>query len=96
MHVSYYRRGTGATSFAVLAGDHYLNGLEGTEQNIPVAQKYEHPNYDNARIDNDITLLKLASTLTLNEYVKPVCIKSETVPIGTDCITSGWGATGKH
>lgn len=48
-------------------------------------------------INNDITLLKLATPARLSQTVSPVCLPNanDNFPAGTLCATTGWGLT-KH
>lgn len=48
-----------------------------------------------ASIDMDIVLVKLANPVQLNSAVNVVCLPSTTdqFPVGTVCLTAGWGHT---
>ena len=49
---------------------------------------------DNAK-DVDIALIKLAMPVTFNEHIQPICLPEpdEKFPVGTLCLSSGWGDT---
>ncbi|XP_024911053.1 transmembrane protease serine 13a isoform X2 [Cynoglossus semilaevis] len=51
--------------------------------------------YNNKTNDHDIALLKLASPVTFNDKVQPVCMPTtgQTFPQNTKCWTSGFGTT---
>ncbi|XP_072273030.1 serine protease 33-like [Pyxicephalus adspersus] len=52
-------------------------------------------NYTKTGSVGDIALLKLASAVTFNQYVMPICLPSSSVtfPCGMDCWVTGWGKT---
>lgn len=59
------------------------------------SQVFRHPKYNSFTINNDITLIKLASPAQLGVRVSPVCV-AETADVfsgGMKCVTSGWGLT---
>uniref|UniRef100_A0A3B3HJH7 Peptidase S1 domain-containing protein n=1 Tax=Oryzias latipes TaxID=8090 RepID=A0A3B3HJH7_ORYLA len=41
---------------------------------LSVSKIIVHPNYDSRTNNNDLTLLKLASPVTFNDYISPVCL----------------------
>lgn len=87
------RQGTTANEILILAGAHNAYTSESSQQVVAVAEIIEHPLYNPTTIENDIALLRLASPLTINAEVSPVCLPSETLPTGTDCWVTGWGET---
>ncbi|XP_053503819.1 chymotrypsin-like protease CTRL-1 [Ictalurus furcatus] len=58
-----------------------------------IAKAITHPYYNSQNFNNDITLLKLSSPAQLTNRVSPVCLASSNVPVGTRCVTTGWGKT---
>ena len=51
----------------------------------------EHP-YNPDKIDNDFSIVKLKTALTLNDNVQPACLPDPTFnPVNATCIVSGWG-----
>lgn len=58
-------------------------------------QVFRHPNYNSYTINNDITLIKLATPAQLGTRVSPVCVAetSDNFPGGLKCVTTGWGLT---
>jgi len=82
----------------IVFGEHDDTIEEGWEQGIEPSLIIVHPDYDQHTIDNDFTLVKLSSPVTLNDHVAPACFPSETddltntFPEGKDCIVSGWGS----
>lgn len=60
-------------------------------------QVFKNPKFNMFTINNDITLLKLATPARFSETVSAVCLPNEAdnFPAGSVCATSGWGLT-KH
>ncbi|KAL4647699.1 hypothetical protein GN956_G8101 [Arapaima gigas] len=54
-----------------------------------------HPYYNSYTFDNDIALMELESPVTLNQYIRPICLPSinHDFPIGKSVWVTGWGAT---
>ena len=84
--------GNNAEELNVVAGDHNLFINEGTEQIVAVDKIIIHPDYDIMKLNNDVCILKLASSLELNEYVKGITLPTEHHQEfeGTATV-SGWG-----
>ena len=80
-----------------MAGDHNLVVNEGTEQTVGIDEIIMHPDYSEANYDdNDICILKLASSLEMNEYVKAITLPSEPhQEFEGIASVSGWGSQ-KH
>lgn len=69
-------------------------------QKIPISKATPHPQYaPNSRNQyNDIALIRLAHPVTLNDFVKPICLPVETnlrakLHVGEAMEVSGWGKT---
>uniref|UniRef100_A0A9J7XRB3 trypsin n=1 Tax=Cyprinus carpio carpio TaxID=630221 RepID=A0A9J7XRB3_CYPCA len=75
----------------VRLGEHNIDTTEGTEQFINSETVIRHPSYNSNTLDNDVMLIKLASTATLNSYVQTVSLPSSCASAGTNCLISGWG-----
>lgn len=56
---------------------------------------FTHPRWNPSTINNDISLIKLASPVRLSDSVSPVCLAetSDVFNPGMTCVTSGWGLT---
>ncbi|KAM4737636.1 suppressor of tumorigenicity 14 protein homolog [Anableps anableps] len=54
-----------------------------------------HKDYNRMSYDNDIALMELDSSVTLNQYIWPICLPSATYdfPVGQEAWITGWGAT---
>ncbi|XP_067905950.1 chymotrypsin-like protease CTRL-1 [Heterodontus francisci] len=64
-------------------------------QIISVSQAITHPYWNPQIMNNDCTLLRLATPAILNGYISPVRLIPANVDIagGTICTTTGWGRT---
>uniref|UniRef100_A0A3P9J6H3 Peptidase S1 domain-containing protein n=1 Tax=Oryzias latipes TaxID=8090 RepID=A0A3P9J6H3_ORYLA len=60
---------------------------------LSVSKIIVHPNYDSRTNNNDLTLLKLASPVTFNDYIRPVCLAAagSDFPGGTSSWVTGFG-----
>ncbi|XP_024278414.2 transmembrane protease serine 9 isoform X1 [Oncorhynchus tshawytscha] len=58
-----------------------------------VTQIICHPNYISSTSDNDICLLKLSSSVTFTNYIRPVCLAAQgsSFYAGTTSWVTGWG-----
>ncbi|XP_052003142.1 chymotrypsin A-like [Xyrauchen texanus] len=83
------------TSHRVILGEHDRSSNAEAIQTMSVGQVFKHPNYNSFTINNDITLIKLASPAQIGTQVSPVCLPetSDNFPGGMMCVTSGWGLT---
>eukprot|EP00062_Callorhinchus_milii_P005437 gi/632944860/ref/XP_007887731.1/ PREDICTED: chymotrypsin A-like [Callorhinchus milii] len=86
--------GVGQSHYVVL-GAH--NKCSSSEDNVVVgvARAFTHPNWDSYNINNDVTVVKLKSSVTFTPRISPVCLASnpDLFPGGKMCMTSGWGLT---
>ncbi|XP_072522724.1 mast cell tryptase isoform X2 [Salminus brasiliensis] len=57
-----------------------------------------HPEYNNTLNNNDITLMKLSKPVNFTDYIRPICLasNSSTFFSATSCWVSGWGNIGKN
>ncbi|XP_039608636.1 granzyme A-like [Polypterus senegalus] len=97
--VSFFREKDKGTSqlnhIEVTLGTHSRIEKEPTRQEFQVKIAVPHPNFNNYTSVNDIMLLKLNASATLNKYVSllPLPKHGEDVEAGTHCNVAGWGAT---
>ncbi|XP_067426898.1 prostasin-like [Thunnus thynnus] len=87
---------TSTAGLAVLLG---LQTQEGSNLNAvsrTVSQIINHPNYNNVTSDNDISLLRLSSTVTFNNFILPACLAASdsTFDAGVNTWITGWGTIG--
>ncbi|XP_064471951.1 venom protease-like [Ornithodoros turicata] len=84
---------------SVRLGDHDLSTLDDNTApvDVDVASITRHPNYDPRRFTGDIAVLKLATPVTFNQYVRPLCLPfgdlEEKDISGYHGFIVGWGAT---
>nr|XP_011447092.3 zinc metalloproteinase nas-39-like [Crassostrea gigas] len=81
------------SSWHVVLGNHHLNRHDSHQIVVGVSKVLVHERYDQDTTENDITLLKLATPVTLNDYVNIVCLPKRTVSSGQHCYITGFGDT---
>jgi len=84
-----------ASSFSVAAGRHSLSDSnEELAQSVQVARKVQHEDYDaSGRIENDICLLILENSLTINAGAQSIELAAAGSTVTGDAVISGWGTT---
>ncbi|XP_040569786.1 trypsin-1 [Lepeophtheirus salmonis] len=75
----------------VVAGEHDLFSTSGDEQKIAVSDITYHEMFETHGTNYDVCLLKLKSSLDLNEKVKPVALPEKDQEFTGDAVVSGWG-----
>ncbi|KAA8581625.1 tryptase [Etheostoma spectabile] len=67
------------------------------EVSSTVSQINIHPDYNNVPSNNDIALMKLSSPVNFTDYIRPVCLASNSSQFhnATPCWATGWGRLGK-
>ena len=83
--------------YKIKAGDHRLNKIEKSEQEIVPERIIHHPEYNNRDLLNDIALVKLGEKVELGPSVRTVCLPKQgegdlAIP-GKHGYATGWGAT---
>ena len=60
---------------------------------IKASKIIRHEDYKVGSYNADITLVKLASPVTYNAYIKPVCLpdQDQNEVVGEKCYVTGWG-----
>ncbi|KAG7507235.1 mast cell tryptase-like [Solea senegalensis] len=58
-----------------------------------VSKVIVHPDYNNTLLNNDIALMKLSSPINFTDYIRPVCLASNSSVFhnSTLCWSTGWG-----
>ncbi|XP_076144183.1 serine protease [Alosa pseudoharengus] len=81
------------TSHRVIVGEHNKGAAGEDIQTMKVQKVFTHPQWNANTINNDIALIKLASPVSMNAHVSPVCLAetSDNFAPGMTCVTSGWG-----
>ncbi|KAL8220226.1 UNVERIFIED_CONTAM: hypothetical protein K2H54_040999 [Gekko kuhli] len=52
-----------------------------------------HPKYNPTSKDNDIMMIRLSSSVDINDRVQPLSVANQCVAPGTQCLVTGWGTT---
>jgi len=81
----------GYANVAAHIGRHKLSDTTETKEVISVQKEILHPNYDDSTDENDIMLVKLASSSTYSTV--KLDNGSQTLTEGTDVTVMGWGNT---
>uniref|UniRef100_A0A8C2FCE4 chymotrypsin n=1 Tax=Cyprinus carpio TaxID=7962 RepID=A0A8C2FCE4_CYPCA len=83
----------GASNLLVYLGKRTQQGVNTYEISRNVVSIIVHPSYNSQTSDNDIALIHLSSTVTFNDYIKPVCLAAQNsaFPSGTSSWITGWG-----
>ncbi|XP_039577232.1 chymotrypsinogen 2-like [Passer montanus] len=65
------------------------------QQELKIEKVFKNPKFNMLTIQDDITLIKLATPAQLSDRVSPVCLPKATdeFPGGMTCVTTGWGLT---
>ncbi|KAM9772854.1 chymotrypsin-like protease CTRL-1 [Syngnathus typhle] len=68
------------------------------EVNRTLSRIIVHPDYDNTTFQNDIALMRLSSPITYTNYIRPICMASNSSQFnnGTRCWGTGWGKLGAN
>merc|ERR1712127_1016337 len=77
--------------YQIVAGEHDFNAVSGNEQTIKVKRVIKNRRYDDDSFQNDIAVLELEESLTLNDYVQPIAL-SKGKPKNKNKVI-GWGTT---
>ncbi|XP_040548663.2 serine protease 57 isoform X1 [Gallus gallus] len=80
-------------SVRVVLGAHSLEQPEESQQVFGVEESIAHPLYNPRTVDNDIRMLRLNHTATLNAFVKRIRLPRPRIDLkpGTLCSVVGWG-----
>ncbi|KAF2905791.1 hypothetical protein ILUMI_00386 [Ignelater luminosus] len=74
----------------IVVGTNYLNS-GGT--GYGVSQIVNNPGYNPENNVNDISLLRVAGSISFNNRVQPVQLASSVLPGSSQCVLTGWGLT---
>ncbi|XP_050957963.1 chymotrypsin-like elastase family member 2A [Labeo rohita] len=69
------------------------SGTNPYETSRTASQIIKHPLFDYPNPDNDIALVKLSSSVTFSDYIRPVCLAAagSVFAAGTESWVTGWG-----
>ncbi|CAK6979875.1 serine protease 27-like [Scomber scombrus] len=87
---------TSTQHLVVVLGLQSLQGSNPNNVSLTVSQIINHPDYNRNTFDNDISLLKLSSPVTFNDFILPVCLAASdsTFYDGVNTWITGWGDIG--
>ncbi|NWX18613.1 CTRL protease, partial [Aegotheles bennettii] len=83
------------SAHVVVLGEYDLYSSTEAVQVRNVARAITNPNWNPNTMNNDITLLRLASPAQLSSSVSPICLPAANMnlPTNLQCVTTGWGRT---
>jgi len=84
---------TSPSIWKMIAGKHEKNSNGNYGQSVDVEKIWIHEQYNSAKIDNDVALIKLKTPVTLGERVSLACMPTKDVTEGKNCFVTGWGST---
>jgi len=82
--------GNSVASFTVRVGSTFSNS-GGTI--FSASRIIRHASYNSNTLDFDVALVQVSSTITFSSTAQPIALESNTVPVGTNVVVTGWGAT---
>ncbi|XP_074640970.1 uncharacterized protein LOC141898777 [Tubulanus polymorphus] len=99
-YAALYGRNLKPSELRIVVGRHAwsLSAFADKAEQTYVASNYiMHQFFDDVPYNNDIALIKLATSITYNDYVRPVCYAADPVALrpGQLGTVSGWGRLGQ-
>uniref|UniRef100_A0A3B3C2Z6 Zgc:165423 n=1 Tax=Oryzias melastigma TaxID=30732 RepID=A0A3B3C2Z6_ORYME len=84
---------TNTTNVVVYLGRINTQGSNPNQVSRSVSRIIVNPNYSSKTQNNDLSLLKLASPVTFNDYISPVCLAAQgsNIPADTSAWVTGFG-----
>ncbi|XP_044187004.1 transmembrane protease serine 9 [Thunnus albacares] len=88
--------GQSTNNLVVSLGRQTQEGSNPNAVSRTVSQIINHPSYNPSTSDNDISLLRLSSPVTFNNFIVPVCLAASDSSFftGVDTWITGWGNIG--
>ncbi|XP_034563821.1 chymotrypsin-like protease CTRL-1 [Notolabrus celidotus] len=85
------------SAWTLYMGRDTQSGPNVNEVSSSVSQIIVHQDYNNTLFNNDIALMKISSPVSFTNYIRPVCLASNSSQIhnSTSCWATGWGRLGK-
>ncbi|XP_071954226.1 serine protease 27-like [Antedon mediterranea] len=84
-------------AYSIVAGERDINDGErdlNDGERIDVEEIIIYPYYNDYTSDSDIALILLATPLTFNDNIQPICYSDTKFEPGTQCYVAGWGVSG--
>jgi len=83
---------TGApATYEIVAGDHNINVVEGTEQRRQVTKIIRHEKYNSGTYENDIAIMEISPPFELNGVVGTVDLPEAGYVVDKETVAIGWG-----
>ncbi|CAG7727544.1 unnamed protein product [Allacma fusca] len=79
------------SSYLIVAGDHNISRVEGTEQTQQVSKIIRHENYSSGTYENDIALMQVSVPFDLNQFVNVSELAPRGYVVQDSAIAIGWG-----
>jgi len=77
---------------SIVVGDHTRNAASDVRRTFDVQSIIRHADYRPRTYENDISLIKLATPITFNDEIQPVCApEPDDLHVYSKCVASGWG-----
>lgn len=88
---------TSPGDYTLYLGRHTQSGPNPNEVQSEVSRIIIHPDFNNTLFNNDIALMELKTPVNFTDYIKPVCLASNSSEFfnSTPCWATGWGRLGK-
>ncbi|XP_073346305.1 mast cell tryptase-like [Pagrus major] len=85
------------SAWTIYLGRETQSGPNVHEVNRALSQIIVHPDYNNTLLNNDIALMRLSSPVSFTDYIRPICLASNSSQFysSTSCWATGWGRLGK-
>ena len=80
----------GEMGYTAVLGVHDITGL--SSQRICIKDKMLHPEFNDEEGTNDIAVLRLAWSATIDSWTNPACIMQDEIPPEMVCVATGWGS----
>ncbi|XP_031416590.1 serine protease 27-like [Clupea harengus] len=83
---------TNPSGLVVYLGRQNQQGSNSNEVSRTVSQIIRHPDYNSVTSDNDVSLLRLSSSVTFTNFIRPICLAAadSTFNSGTTSWVTGW------
>ncbi|KAM9336642.1 chymotrypsin-like protease CTRL-1 [Symphorus nematophorus] len=86
------------SAWTLYLGRETQSGPNNNEVSRSVTQVIIHPDYNNTLFNNDIALMKLSSPVIYTNYIRPICLASNSSQFhnATLCWATGWGKLSRN
>lgn len=81
------------SQYNIFCGDHNRRQTESTEQRSTALKITVHEKYNPRDNPDDIAIIELTTPLKYTNFVSPICLPPADVPVGSNCVVTGWGNT---